>query len=481
MDYRFSIGAAGGGDSLDTIADVDAVMTLARDLAPRCRARVMPDSGGLDGSRAARGTDAVAIHRPDPPQEAFPAHARSDAMLSDTELALQFESLGDNCEFGLVQRFLGAEPLGFLRFNYTSLPALTHMLDTEFAEVDRPEDIELIRANEASDSELLVHNRRYGYSYHTFRHDADPEPVRAQQLRVVSFLRDKLVADLRAGEKIFVRKGAPSSDEAANLLRQLHRYGPITLLWVVAEDEVNISGTVRVLQPGLLQGFIDRMAPPEDAYDLSPAWLPLCRNAFALRAGGCQAGTVIAPPRGRVAINLIRQVHLGPRKAGWSVSAESTAAPPDADGPVGVHPASPVLEHRLLADTVQATSPVSGVTVQYGLTPGATYVAAVDVWIPEGSAIERVGAVFNGLPAVQFGMAEMTQRNRWQRVWVAARAPNPEPRVNPSLTVIGRTGARLYSTAWQLEIGHMPSPYVPSTAGILPNRTPSPTSFRSPR
>jgi hypothetical protein len=33
-------------------------------------------------------------------------------MLSDTELMLNFESIGDSCEFGLVQRMAGAEPLG---------------------------------------------------------------------------------------------------------------------------------------------------------------------------------------------------------------------------------------------------------------------------------------------------------------------------------------------------------------------------------
>ncbi len=36
--------------------------------------------------------------------------------LAEHELVLQFESLGDNCELGLVQRKLGAEPLGMFRF-----------------------------------------------------------------------------------------------------------------------------------------------------------------------------------------------------------------------------------------------------------------------------------------------------------------------------------------------------------------------------
>ena len=34
-----------------------------------------------------------------------------------------FRSLGDNCEFGFVQRYGGVEPSGLLRFSYTPLAA----------------------------------------------------------------------------------------------------------------------------------------------------------------------------------------------------------------------------------------------------------------------------------------------------------------------------------------------------------------------
>lgn len=39
---------------------------------------------------------------------------RTDMLPS--ELVARFESLGDNCEFGLVQRHFGAEPVGVFRF-----------------------------------------------------------------------------------------------------------------------------------------------------------------------------------------------------------------------------------------------------------------------------------------------------------------------------------------------------------------------------
>lgn len=400
-------------------------------------------------------------------------------MLSNAELFQQFESLGDNCEFGLVQRFVGAEPLGFFRFNYAPLPALSDMLDTEFRDVDRAEDIEMVRATDAADAELIVQNRRFGYRYHTFRHDADADSVRAQQLRVIAFLKDKLLADLRGAEKIFVRRGAHTLADMAGLARRLRRYGPATLLWVVPEDEADQAGTVRVLEPGLLQGFMDRLAPPQDAYDLSPVWVDMCRNAYALRAGACAPGTAIAAPRRRIPTNLLRHVHLGPRMVHRWVSAQSTMSPAGGDEPGRPHPPSPVLEHRLIADTVPMTSALCGVALQHALSPGASYVASMEVWIPAGVPVEQVGAVFNGLPASQVRIADLTQRDCWQRVWVTARAPFPEAHMNPSLFAVGKEGAAFFSTAWQMEIGHTPGPYTPSTAGILPNRGPRPESFRS--
>jgi hypothetical protein len=354
---------------------------------------------------------------------------------------------------------------------------LTQMLETEFRDIDRPEDIELVRAS-AADTELVVQNRRYGYRYHTFRHNPDPTEAREQQLKVIPFLRDKLLADLRAGEKIFVRKGARLVGEAAALARLMRRYGPTTLLWITPEDEANPRGSVRILEAGLMQGFMDRLAPPRDAYDLSPTWLTVCHNAYALRAGDCPRGTTITPPLERRTVNLLRQVHLGPRKGDWWVSAGSTAREPSGGGPARTHPESPVVEHVLTENAGPASSSLCGVVLNHGLVPGAPYVLSMDLWIAEDAAIERTGAVFTGLAAAQYGPADPARRNCWQRVWVAARAPFPEAHVNPGLFAFGRAGSRLYSTAWQLEIGHTPSAYTPNTAGILPNRGPSPGSFR---
>src|SRR5216683_6255225 len=51
------------------------------------------------------------------------------AGLSARELMYRFASLGDNCEFGLVQRRCGAEPLGLFRFATIGPESLVQLLE----------------------------------------------------------------------------------------------------------------------------------------------------------------------------------------------------------------------------------------------------------------------------------------------------------------------------------------------------------------
>lgn len=211
-----------------------------------------------------------------------------------------FESLGDNCEFGLVQRAAGIEPLGFFRLAFARLEALLRALDSDFADVGAPEQVEIYTEPNA---ELMVRIRGYGFQYHTQQNAGDiaTEDLHAQQLRVIPFLTRKLLTDLRAAEKIFVRKGDDSTrlDQIEPLFEALRRHGPVTLLWVVVEDEAHPRGTVEVLRPGLLKGYINRFAPYHDAYGMSDIWIDICRAAYALWRGDSPPGMVIrygAPP-----------------------------------------------------------------------------------------------------------------------------------------------------------------------------------------
>lgn len=200
-------------------------------------------------------------------------------------LLTRFESLGENCEFGLVQRRCGIEPLGLLRFSSTPLSPLLQALRGRFAGMGQPDTIEIEVA--ASGREYMVFDRRYGFRYHAWVKlgEMAPEAIHAREVRRLPFLIRKLVEDLTEGEKIFIFHGMQplAEREARELADAMRAYGPGTLLWVELADAAHPAGAVLPVAPGLLKGHMDRFAPGENAHDLSlDCWLTLCRTAEAM-------------------------------------------------------------------------------------------------------------------------------------------------------------------------------------------------------
>jgi hypothetical protein len=109
--------------------------------------------------------------------------------------------------------------------------------------------------------------------------------MREQESARLSFLRRKFIEELAAAEKIFVYKIAAgaSDEEILPLHMALNRHGEAMLLWVVPAERNRPAGTVEVILPGLMKGYIDRFAPDANAHDLSfDGWLRVCANAFVL-------------------------------------------------------------------------------------------------------------------------------------------------------------------------------------------------------
>jgi hypothetical protein len=206
--------------------------------------------------------------------------------MSLAQLAMQFESLGENCEFGLVQRRCEAEPLGLLRFSSTFLRNLLRGLDSGFAGLGEIADVEPRLEGEGPEKEYMVHEQRYGLVYHTFVYEAQRSAwlVREQEAARLKFLRRKFLEELELSEKIFVyKRNLVAEEEILPLLLALNRHGRNRLLWVVPACHGRPPGSVEVVMPGLLKGYIDRFAPEEDAHAFSFAtWIRLCINAWLL-------------------------------------------------------------------------------------------------------------------------------------------------------------------------------------------------------
>mgnify|MGYP005809892913 CR=1 FL=1 len=203
------------------------------------------------------------------------------------QLALQFESLGENCEFGLVQRRCDIEPLGLLRFSSTFLRNLIRGLENGFDGLGDPEEIEPRLEGKGPKKEYMIHEGRFGLVYHTFVYEGQRTVslIREQESARLKFLRRKFLEDLETGGKLFVykRNSTVSEEEVLPLLLALHRHGSNRLLWVVPADEAHPSGTVELAQPGLFKGYIERFAPDENAHDFAfEGWMRVCANTYLL-------------------------------------------------------------------------------------------------------------------------------------------------------------------------------------------------------
>jgi hypothetical protein len=255
-------------------------------------ARPVDVNGVPDHRELALAFETISLFRQlDPAGAARSAAERGDGdatdfdMLPLDQLMMRFESLGENCEFGLAQRRCGAEPLGLLRFASAPLPVLLAGLKTRFEGVGEPDQIE-IRVS-GNRQEYLVIDRRYGFLYHPWVlvGEADPEDIRRREEKRLPFLKRKLVEDLAEGRKIFVYRGMRRLPQplVLRLVAAMREYGPTTLLWVELQDDEHPAGTVEVLTTGLLKGYIDRFAPGENAHALSlDCWISLCRSACRL-------------------------------------------------------------------------------------------------------------------------------------------------------------------------------------------------------
>jgi tetratricopeptide (TPR) repeat protein len=199
-------------------------------------------------------------------------------------LLLPMEGLGDNCEFGMLQRRFGAEPLGLLRFASISLPNLIAGLYAGFEGVG---DLAEMRIEVLYNGEYLIQDA-YGIKQHTFvyRHELSEDRFAAQTARRSVFLRNKLLDDLKLGAKLFVcRINAITAAEATALHTAMRTYGRPHLLCVQKSDANHAAGSVETLGEGLMLGYVSRFASQMGLQDCEYGeWLTVCRAAHAIRA-----------------------------------------------------------------------------------------------------------------------------------------------------------------------------------------------------
>lgn len=205
---------------------------------------------------------------------------------ADSALVMRFESCGDNCEFGLLQRKIGIERMGLMRYSGAAdVFALAATIERRFEGFAEGMDLQIHPFG--AEWMASVHGSRM--NFHTGRTlgDFSEQRIHQEEGLKLRFLAQKFLDDLEEGKKIFVYRtlrddrGGPDGMKGMDRLYDAMRgVGPAKLLWVNEADENSVPGEVRHIRDGLYHGFIERLAPHSNAFDSDPAaWLRLLRRA----------------------------------------------------------------------------------------------------------------------------------------------------------------------------------------------------------
>ena len=241
---------------------------------------VREDAQGLPGSEPGSRLPMPAPPLP-PPVSTLPEPVFVER---DRALAGQFESLGDNCEFGIVQRRVGVERIGLLRLGGARDTAvLIEAVRNGFEGFATEDDMDV----SIFGSEWIVSSRRYHWTFHTgigidrmTAHD-----IARAQATTLAFMARKLLEDLETGTKIFLRR-VDEGDVTAGMLElweAIAGHGPGALLWVTAAPPGSIHGRVEHITGRLFRAYHAHLADysAADQPDVD-AWLELLRTAEAV-------------------------------------------------------------------------------------------------------------------------------------------------------------------------------------------------------
>jgi tetratricopeptide (TPR) repeat protein len=225
-----------------------------------------------------------------------PAPAEDE--IAPSALMLSFESLGERCDFGAVQRYYGVEPLGLLRFAWSKLDSLVTALDDRFDAVGTVDDTGF----ETYGNETILRMKKYDVIFHTFVDGVGEYPpekrdaFQQQQRRRLLFLKEKLIRDLEDPQKIWIYATSDfaSDDDARRLFAALRAYGPNSLLYVRRERGEFPAGMVERLEEGLYAGYFpgvnDFVGGNHPPFEL---WRRLCLETYRLAKGAADGKVLL--------------------------------------------------------------------------------------------------------------------------------------------------------------------------------------------
>jgi Flp pilus assembly protein TadD len=226
-----------------------------------------------------------------------------DHPLDDRDLLRRFESLGGavrGAEFGHFLHNAGVDALGLLSWADLAAKLLIDALEQRFEAVGDPETTIIFRPGHSS--EWWTRDTRFWMAMRTHiqARSESPDEVAPAILERLRSLRDRLLADLREGRKLFVFRDLVHDLDAERLDRlhaAIRLYGPGTLFYLRYEDAAHPAGLVEAVKPGLLIGYVAHFAFSRQNQYIGPiddVLLSLCRRAWTLHR---TLSTPAEPPR----------------------------------------------------------------------------------------------------------------------------------------------------------------------------------------
>jgi hypothetical protein len=355
-----------------------------------------------------------------------------------------FESLGENCDLGVVQRAVGLEPFGLFRFAACDATGIAALLRARFEPLYVPGDLWLDVVG--ADREYWLKSKSSRFEAHTNRYaDRDAATVVLRgEIEKMRYLTAHLLQDLSQGRKLCVFKGQSDFGTIRDVAGALQAHGPNCLLWVRIADVEHAPGSVQRDRDsdGLLLGYVSRYG----TYDGAPSlpveeWVAMCANAYRL----WRKEDVPRVP----CDNLLSAAAASHSclLAGDPGAETRSCADPSVVGGVRY-------QHRLAREDATVV-----LRAQLPIARGGRVTFSTWVRLPESSEVRALSLLLDGFETVAAWGADLRSRGRWQRLWLTAEVTASACTVACDLIAAAAPGSGFDSANWCLERAPRPSGY----------------------
>lgn len=184
----------------------------------------------------------------------------------------RFESLGDNCEFGFVQRQLGYEDGSLFRWTVSPFHPLVKSLNSSFEGMYQFEHLEPSAPDMVKDrlTGLAFHTKMYSKDGVFIASEEEWRKIYEDEISKITYLKEKFFKNLLNKARFFVFKSNNNINkaDADALFAAMRKHGEAQFL-CVRHDSAAMDVTVQRNEEGYWEGNIHRFAPYSRADDIA--------------------------------------------------------------------------------------------------------------------------------------------------------------------------------------------------------------------